>query len=514
MKKHITAILIGLLAIGLLQAAHFVPAWHGQAPYLGMNFLIRSAFVNGSPLVPGDEIAIFDGDLLVGATVMDKVTIEENGLSFVTVSMEGGDVPGSATVGHFVKFKVWVQATNTEYSYPEMSVWFDTIEGEYYTTFSTQGTSTIKRLQYDTPTEDTSITVGPNDYAPVPLNYPDAHLSITSLGAIFYGAPLNMYFPNFVTTAGDIRVIYIEEPPIGVGFTGTAPDVYSQFHWYIDPGTTGFNADATYPVVIRIDTTNLPGFIDCSELKVYKRTIHGTPFFEECTTTWTDPYLDVSITSFSEFILAGPSSSTLPVELSSFTATLTVNNYVSLNWVTQSETGVVGFKVYRSNDQDLSTAEVISPLIEATNTSTTQSYIYVDTELNQDGTYYYWLENTDLDGSNDFYGPIAVNYAITNGNQNPPVILFDGISSIYPNPFNPTTNISFGLKSRADVDISIYNLRGQLVKRLLSGNREAGVHRAIWDGTMESGAVCSSGIYLVKMSLGNRSFTQRVMLMK
>jgi len=515
MKKHIIILIIGLLAVGFLHAqiapVHFVPAWHGQAPYLGMNIYVRCSYVNGSPLVPGDEIAVFDGDLLVGATQMNKIATLENGLTEIRVSSEGGGVPGSATTGHFIKFKVWKQSTNTEYSYPEMSVWFDT---PIVTTFSPQASSFIERLQYDTPSSDTSESVPALTPGVVPINYPEAHLSITALGAYYVGFPAPTYYPSIVTTAGDIRVIYIEEPPIGVGFTGTAPDVYSQFHWYIDPGTTGITTYPGYPITIRIDTTNLPGFIDCSELKVYKRTIHGTPFFEECTTTWTDPYLDVSITSFSEFILAGPSSSTLPVELSSFTATLTVNNYVSLNWITQSETGVVGFKVYRSVEQDLSGAEVISPLIEATNTSTAQSYVYVDTELNQDGTYYYWLENTDLDGSNDFYGPITVYFTITNGNQNPPAILFDGIDSIYPNPFNPTTNISFGLKSQADVDISIYNLRGQLVKRLLSGNREAGVHRAIWDGTMDSGSICGSGIYLVKMSLGNRSFTQRVMLMK
>jgi len=63
MKKQIIIIIIGLLAVGFLGAQHFVPAWHGQAPYLGMNIFVRCAYVDGNPLIPGDEIAVFDGDL-------------------------------------------------------------------------------------------------------------------------------------------------------------------------------------------------------------------------------------------------------------------------------------------------------------------------------------------------------------------------------------------------------------------------------------------------------------------
>jgi len=511
MKKQIIIIIIGLLAVGFLGAQHFVPAWHGQAPYLGMNIFVRCAYVDGNPLIPGDEIAVFDGDLLVGATVMDKIAIVENGVTEVGVSMEGGGVPGSATIGHFIRFKVWVQATDTEYAYPEMSVWFDT---PLVTTFSTQGTSFIKRLQYNTPTEDASISIPANSYASVPLNYPDAFVSITSLGAYYVPVPIPTYYPNFVTTAGDIRVIFIESAPIGVGFSGTAPDVYSQYHWYIDPGTVGFTADVDHPVVIRIDTSQLSGFIDYSLLAVYKRTIHGTPSFEACTTVWNDPYLDVSITSFSEFILAGPEESTLPIELSSFTASLSAQNYVTLHWVTQSETGVAGFRVYRSSEQDLSTAEAISPLIDATNTSNTQSYIYVDAELNQDGTYYYWLENADIDGSSGFHGPVSVQYVVIGGNQTPPTVILDGINSIYPNPFNPNAFINYGINREGLVDISVYNLRGQLIRNLLRDHLEVGNHTISWDGRTETGSICGSGIYLVRMSVGNRSYTHRVMLMK
>lgn len=514
MKKIILILAFGLLAIFGLFAQHFVPAWQNpyQNPYLAMNIYVRAAEVNGVPLNVGDEIGVFDGDLLVGSIVMDKVAILENGVTGIRVSMEGGGVPGSATVGHFIKFKVWVQATNTEYSYPDMSVWFDdNAAGQYITQFATQGSSFINMLQYITPADDSSIPVAGNAFASVPLTFPNSSLSITALGAFNFAGS---WMPNYITTAGTLRVIFINHPPIGVGFSGTPPEVSSQFHWYIDSGSVGFTADVDHPVVIRLDTTGLTGFVDYSQLTAYKRDIHGTPFFEPCTTVWNDPYLDVSVTDFSEIILGGPEESTLPVELSSFTASINAQNNVSLNWITQSETGVIGFNVYRAGLDDLELAELVSPLIDATNTSTTQSYVFVDQDLYEPGEYYYWLQNVDLDGSMAFHGPISILFAGTDSNHSPNIGPVDGINQTYPNPFNPNVFISYGLTKAARVDLGIYNLRGQLVSRLVDSVKESGSYRVIWNGCHDSGSACSSGVYIVRMSAGGKSWSSRIMLVK
>lgn len=87
----------------------------------------------------------------------------------------------------------------------------------------------------------------------------------------------------------------------------------------------------------------------------------------------------------------GTGDETLPVELSSFTAVLTADFFVRLHWTTQSETGVSGFYIYRSDTSQLANAITVSPLIEATNTGNLHSYEYVDSELHNPGTYYYWL---------------------------------------------------------------------------------------------------------------------------
>ncbi|HNU54177.1 MAG TPA: hypothetical protein PKK86_04020, partial [Candidatus Syntrophosphaera sp.] len=125
-----------------------------------------------------------------------------------------------------------------------------------------------------------------------------------------------------------------------------------------------------------------------------------------------------------------------PVELSSFTASISATNFVNLTWVTQSETGVSGFYVLRNTMDDLATAVTLNELIPATNTSQLQTYMYQDNELYEDGTYWYWLQNLDIDGTVDFHGPISVVWT-NDGSDIPNIQLVTELRAVYPNPFNP-----------------------------------------------------------------------------
>jgi hypothetical protein len=69
------------------------------------------------------------------------------------------------------------------------------------------------------------------------------------------------------------------------------------------------------------------------------------------------------------------------------------------------------------------------------------------------------------------------------------------ILGIYPNPFNPQTTISFSLKDRAEVKLSIYNIRGQKVRTLVNNTIEAGIHEITWNGKDDNNKNVSSGIY-------------------
>lgn len=84
-----------------------------------------------------------------------------------------------------------------------------------------------------------------------------------------------------------------------------------------------------------------------------------------------------------------------------------------------------------------------------------------------------------------------------------------------PNPFNPSTTLNFGLKENAQVELSIYNLKGQKVITLVNKELNAGNHSVVWDGRDALGNYVSSGIYFSRLKIGNSwSKTQKMMLMK
>lgn len=228
-------------------------------------------------------------------------------------------------------------------------------------------------------------------------------------------------------------------------------------------------------------------------------------------------WLSVDVTGFGDtkgvWQVGNSTDETLPVELSSFTATISQNNKVQLYWVTQSETNVSGFRIYRGLVNDAAAALQLSVFIPATNSSQAQHYLYEDTELFESGYYYYWLESNDLEGSSELFGPVSVNFG-TGDSPNIPVPLVNGINSIYPNPFNPFTTISFSMEKDAPVEINIYNQKGQMVRSLAASSMTKGNHRLGWDGRDDNGKSVSSGIYLMKLKLGSELFSRKLTLQK
>ena len=83
------------------------------------------------------------------------------------------------------------------------------------------------------------------------------------------------------------------------------------------------------------------------------------------------------------------------------------------------------------------------------------------------------------------------------------------ISEVYPNPFNPSTNIEFSISQNAKVDLSIYNLNGQLVEVILNDFVYPGNYSLEWDASNYS-----TGMYLLVGTYGNHSETKKLMLVK
>lgn len=214
-----------------------------------------------------------------------------------------------------------------------------------------------------------------------------------------------------------------------------------------------------------------------------------------------------------QLILADKADQTLPVELSSFNAATGYNGRITLSWATHSENGMMGFYIWRSSDAYLENAVPVSNLIDATNTSTTQSYIYVEDNSLDSGVWYYWLQAVNMDGSDHFYGSLSVTVNEV-APSTPEIPIVSGLNTLYPNPFNPNLNIAYSLKNGAVCDMSILNLRGQVIRNLQHKKLAPGSYTLHWDGKDDSGMLCGSGVYFVKMVSGKERYFKRIVFMK
>jgi len=84
----------------------------------------------------------------------------------------------------------------------------------------------------------------------------------------------------------------------------------------------------------------------------------------------------------------------------------------------------------------------------------------------------------------------------------------------YPNPFNPSTTISFFIKESLNVSLNVYNLKGQLVSKLLEEEMPSGSHHINWNGTDDNHQPVSSGVYLYRLHAGDYLETKKMMLLK
>jgi len=84
----------------------------------------------------------------------------------------------------------------------------------------------------------------------------------------------------------------------------------------------------------------------------------------------------------------------------------------------------------------------------------------------------------------------------------------------YPNPFNRATNIPYRLPAAATVRLAIYDLSGQLLRRLVEAQAPAGTYRAVWDGRDEAGQPVASGVYLCQLRAGQRVEARKMVLLE
>jgi len=88
------------------------------------------------------------------------------------------------------------------------------------------------------------------------------------------------------------------------------------------------------------------------------------------------------------------------------------------------------------------------------------------------------------------------------------------LDSPYPNPFNPSTSISYDIPKTGKIHLAVFDLNGRLIKTLKNGETKRGYHSTIWDAKDENGVGVSTGIYFIKLTSSSFLNTKKILYLK
>ena len=190
-------------------------------------------------------------------------------------------------------------------------------------------------------------------------------------------------------------------------------------------------------------------------------------------------------------------SSTVPVELASFTSAVTSTGIV-LDWTTATETNNQGFDIERSTDG--TTFSNIGNVPGNGTSTEVHRYSFVDNSGFAGNAAYYRLKQIDFDGSFTYSSVINV---LVNG------VKEFKLTQNYPNPFNPSTKIAYSVPVSGNVSMVIYDNLGEEVATLVNENKAAGTYNVEFDASS-----LPSGIYFYSLTSGNFTETKKMILLK
>ena len=292
----------------------------------------------------------------------------------------------------------------------------------------------------------------------------------------------------------------------------------SDYRWVIEG--SGFASADLY-----FDSNYLPGITNPFTVNIYQREDEGSGSFDSLATSVSNDTIIVTVNSFSEFVLASnDNDNPLPVILASFNAVIE-NNAARLQWQTYSEQNNQGWNIYRNLSNNFSDAyKINADLIDGYGTTTSLSnYQYTDEmTLIDNNQYWYWLESIANNGQNTLFNPISIVYNNNEEPDSPEIPLVYGLQQNFPNPFNidktnkaTTTIIPFRLENDERTKLSIYNIKGQLVKVLFDGEAKAKqLYNLNWNGKDSNNKEVSSGVYFYELESNNQLTRKKLLILK
>jgi hypothetical protein len=260
----------------------------------------------------------------------------------------------------------------------------------------------------------------------------------------------------------------------------------------------------------RIKKSALDNTRDLTGYKVYRNGVEIAEITDPAILTYTD--LALAVGYYNYYITAiYDVGESLPSNIEPITITLpapqnpqavTQGADIFVSWDVPANRALLHYKVYRN-------LIMIADDVEET------SYLDIDVS---NGTYTYNIRAVYSGGYQSVLSSDAIIEHVQTNAEGVIIPVKTELSGNYPNPFNPTTTIKFGLKEDCDVNIKIYNIKGSVVKTLVDGEMNAAYHEIIWDGKDNAGRQVGSGLYFYKMvsegNSGRYTSTKKMILLK
>ena len=197
-----------------------------------------------------------------------------------------------------------------------------------------------------------------------------------------------------------------------------------------------------------------------------------------------------------------------PIELSHFTA-MEENGAIRLNWETASETENSGYviqrKIANGTWENLADYHADPELMGYGTTSESHNYSWLDNNVLPGCAYQYRLG--DVNYNNKIVWHDVVEITVSEETANIPGEF--GLQAAFPNPFNPTLTIRYGLTEDAQTSVKILDLQGKTIANLSDKHQRAGSYELQWQA-----GDAASGVYLVKVVSGEKSDLRKVLLTK
>ncbi len=406
--------------------------------------------INNSNNVSGSNNFSVNGILTLTSGTL---AMGANTLTLGTSGSNLGTLSGTGTIsGSFARW--FAASTVSNVRFPLVSGGSDRLVNLSYTAAPTAGTVTASFISSSPGDGGLNITDGAYTISTITN---DGYWSVTSSNGGTYSLDLNA--PGFGGITNDASVQFLHLIRRNTGNT----------NWSVDGTHSAGTGTSTQPVIHRTGMT-----------------LYG----------------EVTIGS-------NLSDNSLPVEMVSFSAKTTYD-MVKINWETETESNNAGFVIMRKAENSAEFVSVNNSLVKSKNSTSANRTKYEFTDksgLEEGTTYTYKIRSVDLGGQ-------VHDYKLSSE------VKYDGIpkelilNQNYPNPFNPTTTIDVFFPKDVKVSVEIYNILGQNIRTLYSGEKEKGLHSFLWNGKDNSQKSVSSGVYFYQVITPDGQKLKKMTLMK